>query len=76
MVTCAILSSKGNTPSVKDKFVIYVKGGNKVSIIGLITLEDIPSCPGALFLVFNIILRISCWSVGVRNIDSLFASGR
>ena len=64
--TGAILSSKGNTPSVKDKFVIYVKGGINVSITWLITLEDIPPCPGALFLIFNIILRMFCWPVGVR----------
>ena len=74
--TCVILSSQRNTPSVRDKFVIYVSGVAKVSIIGLIHLENIPSCPGALFLIFNIIFRISRSSVGVRKIHFLLASGK
>ena len=39
----------GENPSLKHKLAIYVKGGNRVSIAGLITLADSPS-PEALIL--------------------------
>ena len=34
---------KENTPSVKDKLVIYVNGVVRISIIGLITFDVISS---------------------------------
>ena len=37
---CAIFSSEGKIPSLKDKLMIYVNGDDKESITGLITFAD------------------------------------
>ena len=51
----SIFSSEAKTPSVKDELVILFNGGASISIIGLITMADIPSCRGHCFYVkYNI----------------------